>query len=752
MLNPDDANSYTEDLDGNLFILDDNDNGEIEIEEAQMVTGLKVYGQNISDMTGLKYFTNLTWLTCSANQLTTLDVSALLQLESLYCPLNQLTSLDISALSNLKKLECSQNQLTALDLHNSPQLESLWCKQNMLESLDLSGLSLLEYLDCSENQLSSLNLGGVGTNTPIGFRELRCSSNALTSVDLSGLAELRLFDCSNNLLTALNLSGAIALYKISCSNNQLTTLDLSANHGVWEVDCMNNSSLAYLKLKNGRSQNPIYISGCPNLQYVCADDGNETTTIQNQIDQNGYTNCHVNSYCSFNPGDIYYVVAGNNSFDYDSDGCDPDDLAIPSMKLSISGGSTSGVTIADGSGQYSFPFSSGNYMLTPVLENPDYFTVSPASAQVSFPVTQSPYNQNFCLAANGVHPDLEISMLPTNRLRPGFDCDYQIRYKNNGTTTLSGNITLNFDDSVLDFVSSLPLVTSQNTNVLVLNFDNLAPFESRYLRVTFNANSPTDTPALNGGDVVNFTASILSPTTDETPQNNIFTLHQTAVNSFDPNDKTCLEGATITSEMVSKYVHYMIRFENTGTANAENIVVKDMIDADKFDVNSLIPLDGSHPFVTRINGNKVELIFENINLSFNDASNDGYVAFKIKTKSTLVSGDSFSNTASIYFDYNFPILTDPAVTSISVLANPDFEFDNYFRIYPNPAVGMLNIDSKQNITITSVSIYNALGQLVLIVPNAKGINTVDVSRLQTGSYFIKVDSDKGASNVKFIKK
>ena len=74
--------------------------------------------------------------------------------------------------------------------------------------------------------------------------------------------------------------------------------------------------------------------------------------------------------------------------------------------------------------------------------------------------------------------------------------------------------------------------------------------------------------------------------------------------------------------MVGKEVHYLIRFENTGTANAENIVVKDMIDTTKFDINSLIPIDGSHPFVTKIsNTNKVEFIFENINLPFGDANN-----------------------------------------------------------------------------------------------------------------------------------
>jgi Secretion system C-terminal sorting domain len=224
------------------------------------------------------------------------------------------------------------------------------------------------------------------------------------------------------------------------------------------------------------------------------------------------------------------------------------------------------------------------------------------------------------------------------------------------------------------------------------------------------------------------------------------------VNSYDPNDKTCLEGATITPTKVGDYVHYMIRFENNGTANAQNIVVKDMIDLAKFDINTIVPMKGSHSFVTNITaGNKVEFIFENINLPFDDANNDGYVAFKIKTKSTLVLGNTFSNTASIYFDYNFPIVTNTATTTIAALARQDFEFSNYFSVYPNPVSNVLNISAKESITVSSINIYNTLGQLVLVIPNAQNTKTVDVSSLTTGNYFIKINSDKGTSNTKFMK-
>ncbi|WP_442787838.1 T9SS type A sorting domain-containing protein, partial [Flavobacterium suncheonense] len=310
-----------------------------------------------------------------------------------------------------------------------------------------------------------------------------------------------------------------------------------------------------------------------------------------------------------------------------------------------------------------------------------------------------------------------------------------------------------FEDSKMDLLSASPMPNTQSVDNMSWDFTNLQPFETRVIYLTMNINAPTDTPAVNIGDQLNFTATITPMVGDEVPYDNISAIKQIVVGSYDPNDKTCLEGDIIAPSEVGKYVHYVIRFENTGTYPAENIVVKDMIDTAKFDINTLVPIKGSHSFVTNItSGNKVEFIFENINLPFDDANNDGYVAFKIKTKPTLVNGDTFSNSANIYFDYNFPIVTNTATTTIQALSTQDFEFGQYFNVYPNPVNTVLNIDTKQTIEVSSISIYNQLGQLVVVVPSAQNVKTVDVSSLASGNYFIKINSDKGTSNAKFIKR
>ena len=70
-------------------------------------------------------------------------------------------------------------------------------------------------------------------------------------------------------------------------------------------------------------------------------------------------------------------------------------------------------------------------------------------------------------------------------------------------------------------------------------------------------------------------------------------------------------------------------------------------------------------------------------------------------------------------------------------------------ISPNPAKETIILKTNQEILINNLSIYNLLGQLVQVNTNPN--ETIDVSGLKTGSYFIKIVSDKGTVSGKFIK-
>jgi Leucine-rich repeat (LRR) protein len=695
------------------------------------------------DLTGLL---NLQYLFCDNNELTSLEVTGLPNLEQLSCYSNQLTSFDLTDLSNFRDLDCGNNQLTSLHLTGLNKMESLICYFNQLTSLDVTGLPNLGYLNCRTNLLTTLNLTGQSKLTALSV-----SFNNLKNIDVKRFSELLFFYCEGNQLTNLDLSGLGKIVNLFCGDNKFTSLDISDLKDLDRLHFENNSQLTSVFMKNGSNVTDLIFSDNPNLKYICADDS-QLNQVQDLITQNGYTNCDVNSYCSFIPGGTFYTIKGNNRFDGDNNGCDASDIAASNIKFTITDGTTMGTVISDNTGAYSIPVQEGTYTITPVLENPTYFAVSPASVNVTFPIAASPFIQDFCITPIATHNDLEISLIPLGVARPGFDVNYKLIYKNKGNLAQSGTVNLKFNDAVLDLVSASPVISSQATNNLSWDFTNLAPFETKEIALTLNVNTPAESLAVNGGDVLAYTATITSAATDETPIDNTFTLNQTVVNSFDPNDKTCLEGDIITPALIGEYVHYQIRFENTGTYPAQNIVVKDMIDLSKFDISTLVPTKASHSYITKISEeNKVEFIFENINLPYDDANNDGYIAFKIKTKPTLVVGDSFENEANIYFDYNFPILTNKATSTFKTLGTSDFEFSNYFSVYPNPVNEILNVALKNSIEVQSIAVYDILGQLVIAVPNANSVTKIDVTKLSTGNYFLKMNTDKGSSSVKFIK-
>ena len=104
----------------------------------EAVKSLNIEGKNLTDISGIEYFTNLTSLDCGNNQLTALPVEKLTKLTELFCFGNQLTALPVENLTQLTTLSCSNNQLTALPVENLTQLTSLRCGNNQLTALPVA--------------------------------------------------------------------------------------------------------------------------------------------------------------------------------------------------------------------------------------------------------------------------------------------------------------------------------------------------------------------------------------------------------------------------------------------------------------------------------------------------------------------------------------------------------------------------------------------------------------------------------------
>ncbi|KLT70392.1 T9SS type A sorting domain-containing protein [Flavobacterium sp. ABG] len=792
LLEADITNNIAKDLQGNFCKVDLNGDLEIQITEAQNISWLNISYYRIKNTTGINSFSNLEYLDLSINEILVSNFDALQKLKILICGGYIGDSIDLRPLINLEKLYCASTKLRSINLSGLKKLQFLDLKFNSLENLDLSGLSSLKEVYCSENYkgiiegldlkgltgLEVLDCGATGIKYLKNLsdckklKKLYCESNKLETLDISGCESLEALISVYNPFETLNITGLNNLISLEVGGSKFSfleanslinvkyftliysnviTLDLSNFVNLETALCNYNDSLTNIFTKNGVAE-VLYFSACPSLKYICADE-NQFQGIKDEIQAYQYKDVHYNSYCSFGPGGVYSVIKGTTKIDLDKKDCNGNGEIFSNFKLNITDGFSKSTVITDNSGNYSLPIGMGTYRIEPSLENSNYFKVYPEFLTVSFPESQSPFIQNFCVTPDGNHQDIEITIVPLSVARPGFDAIYSVIYKNKGNKTVSGSVTLDFNDAILDYISATPMINNQVINKLEWNYENLKPFESKEITVVFNVNSPMETPAVNIDDRLSFNAVITPITDDEKPVDNSSALRQIVVGSYDPNDKTCLEGDVIKPELIGEYVHYLIRFENTGTYPAENVVVKDMIDLLKFDISTLVPTSASHAYTTKISaGNKVEFIFEKINLPFDDANNDGYITFKIKTLPSLSVGDSFTNEANIYFDYNFPILTNKTNSTFKTLGVQDFKFSKHFNIYPVPAKDLLNINSKNNIEIISIAIYDTVGKLVIVVPNANLISNIDVSKLESGNYILRIKTDKGTTATKFIKK
>jgi uncharacterized repeat protein (TIGR01451 family) len=544
----------------------------------------------------------------------------------------------------------------------------------------------------------------------------------------------------------------------------MTTLDLSQTQ-VAKLYVSNCPNLAYINIKNsrliegnilGRQDNtalpgppplpPLAISNNPNLTFICCDP-DEVFMVMNH--GNFYSpidaNISVSSYCTFAPGGGYNTIMGSVTLD-----CGGANVPMSLQRITIDDGLQNGIAFTNGIGNYVVYAASGTQTVTLQSVNPAYFTATPANYTFNFSGTGTAETADFCLQPNGVRPDLEVTILPLTAARPGFGALYKIVYHNQGNQVQSGSVVLTFDDVVLDVNLVVPTATTSTANTITWDFSNLNPFENREITINFQINSPTDTPPVNIGDVLHYTVALNTAETDETPADNQMTFNQTTVGSFDPNDKAVVEGAAISTSQIDDYLHYVVRFQNTGTAAAENIVVKDLLETN-LDWSTLQMVSSSHSYRSTLTaGNRLEVFYESINLppsSTDEQGSHGYIAFKIKPKSTVVENDVIQNTANIYFDFNFPIVTNTVATTVSNLGTPNFNQKKLFTVYPNPTNNILNISLSDNDTITAVTICNTLGQKVM----NDNVKTLDVSSLTAGTYLITVATDKGKATQKIIK-
>ncbi len=152
----------------------------------------------------------------------------------------------------------------------------------------------------------------------------------------------------------------------------------------------------------------------------------------------------------------------------------------------------------------------------------------------------------------------------------------------------------------------------------------------------------------------------------------------------------------------------------------------------------------------------VEYVFTNKNVSaLIDTDNDGKPNY-------LDKDDDGDGVLTFMEDYNGdgnPANDDTNnngvvdyIDPFNILAADSNSFENAIKLFPNPVSEMLNIENTSNYNVSNVSIYSISGALVKEINSQNSIQTIPVSDLQTGLYFVKIQVNDEVKNFKFIKK
>ncbi|OAB79630.1 T9SS type A sorting domain-containing protein [Cochleicola gelatinilyticus] len=360
------------------------------------------------------------------------------------------------------------------------------------------------------------------------------------------------------------------------------------------------------------------------------------------------------------------IISGEVRFDFNNDGCDITDLVAPNILIETTDGTNTYGAFTNAEGFYQNFVEADGSVTTSVAGGslPPFYMATPATTTTVFSGFGNEEIVDFCLTASEDIDDVKITIVPITVARAGFNARYQLIYENLGTTIANGQVSLQFDTSRQNFVNATPNPTTVSGGLIEWDYATLQPFEIRTIDVTLFTQAP---PVNQPDDELLLIAHVDPITNDVDIENNDATLKQLIVASYDPNDKQIVQGAEISEDEVGGYLDYIVRFQNTGNAEALQVIVTDTLHSN-LDWGTVRPLSASHQYTTQIfNGNAVSFTFNDINLPpevSDPVGSQGYVAFQVRTKNDLLVGDVIENTANIFFDANPPIITNTTATTV----------------------------------------------------------------------------------------
>lgn len=326
----------------------------------------------------------------------------------------------------------------------------------------------------------------------------------------------------------------------------------------------------------------------------------------------------------------------------------------------------------------------------------------------------------------------------------------KLKWGNYGPSATTGfSLTLTYPSSVTPDVTSIAnsnYVISGNTITWI--FGQGSAYINQYDVIKFFVPSgyPTGT-----SHVYSSVITALGATTDCDSLNNDGSLCMILGNSYDPNDKS-VSHAPIINPNVQDELTYVLRFQNTGTAPAQDVYVIDSL-SPLLDWSTIKVLSTSHNMQLVDLGNGVmKFNFPGIWLpdsTANEPASHGDVVFSIKENANNPVGSSITNTGYIYFDWNPAIITNTTLNTNAYLGLEDVSV-NEVRVYPNPFADNITIASAKR--MDKVTVLDITGK-VIYQERVDGFNAnIQLDRLSQGTYLVNVSTGTETATVRIVKK
>ena len=708
--------------------------------EVVSATSIDCQYQNIIDLEGIQYFDSLVYLGCIYNQLTTLP-SLPSTLDTLNCSYNQISVLPILP-NSLKDLAISNNNLSFLPLLPD-SLTHLHIPFNQIDSIKKLPPNLLA-ISCGQNPLKYIpdtlppNLGFLVTS----YSQLR----QLPALPLS----LKMLLCSNNQLETLPdlPKGLVAL---TAHNNQLTSLP----------DMPDSLSTLWM------NDNP-FLKCLPKLNIVRDIKLLNTgiNCLPNYPSGNLYTDLPLNSIplCDI-PFDCnsYLNVRGKVMSNIPND-CSSDTLGIVAglIKLNLYSGDTLvQQTFSTNSGYFSFNVPTQQYEVLIDTSNTLYEVYCPASeVDTVFLSGANPVDTSLLFGIrckNGFDVGVASAVRQSGILRPTFTSIFKIVAGDLGkihglncSTGVSGKITVVFSGpATFAGIAAGSLNPTVSGNTLTYSVPD---FEALDINTAFGLKFLIDTFAQMGEQLCLSITVLPDVAGDINNTNNTLRICFEVLNSYDPNMKEVSPVNSIAP--TEDWLTYTIHFQNMGNAPAIHIYVMDTLD-NKLDESSIQILGSSHRMLTEIKGNIARFNFPNINLvdsATNQPESKGWLQYKIKKNTGLALGTQIKNTASIYFDFNAPVVTNTVTNTVEQpnAVKESREQMSEISVFPNPTNDVVYISYNSN-TSADVTLFNINGAACLKQQLTASNQSISLSGLPAGVYFVSVEVEGNVVRKKVVK-